>query len=104
MAANSACSGEWITVTLVLIPSADSRFTAISPSRMIGTLTTTFSAIFSESTVSANPARQVAQETGARYGGVLYVDSLSDAKGPVPCYLRLLEYDVETIVRGLLGE
>ena len=32
--------------------------------------------IFSESTVSDRPARQVAKETGARYGGVLYVDSL----------------------------
>lgn len=60
--------------------------------------------VFSESTVSDKPSRQVAKETGARYGGVLYVDSLSDAKGPVPTYLRLLEYDVETIVQGLLGE
>ena len=60
--------------------------------------------VFSESTVSDKPARQVAKETGARYGGVLYVDSLSDAKGPVPTYLRLLEYDVETIVKALLGE
>ena len=60
--------------------------------------------VFSESTVSDKPARQVAKETGARYGGVLYVDSLSDAKGPVPSYLRLLEFDVETIVKGLLGE
>ena len=40
--------------------------------------------VFSESTVSDKPARQIAKETGARYGGVLYVDSLSDAKGPVP--------------------
>ena len=60
--------------------------------------------VFSESTVSDKPARQIAAETGARYGGVLYVDSLSDAKGPVPTYLRLLEHDVETIVKGLLGE
>jgi len=60
--------------------------------------------VFSESTVSDKPARQVARETGARYGGVLYVDSLSGATGPVPSYLRLLEYDVETIVKGLLGE
>lgn len=60
--------------------------------------------VFSESTVSDKAARQVAKETGARYGGVLYVDSLSDAGGPVPSYLRLLEYDVETIVKGLLGE
>ena len=60
--------------------------------------------VFSESTVSDKPARQIAAETGARYGGVLYVDSLSDAKGPVPTYLRLLEHDVETVVKGLLGE
>ena len=60
--------------------------------------------VFSESTVSDKPARQIAAETGARYGGMLYVDSLSDAKGPVPTYLRLLEHDVETVVKGLLGE
>jgi manganese/iron transport system substrate-binding protein len=56
--------------------------------------------VFSESTVSDKPARQVAKEAGARYGGVLYVDSLSDARGPVPSYLKLLEVTVETIVRG----
>lgn len=56
--------------------------------------------VFSESTVSDKPARQVARETGARYGGVLYVDSLSDARGPVPTYLKLLEATVETIAKG----
>ena len=56
--------------------------------------------VFSESTVSDKPAKQVARETGARYGGVLYVDSLSDARGPVPSYLKLLEVTVETIVKG----
>lgn len=56
--------------------------------------------VFSESTVSDRPARQVARETGARYGGVLYVDSLSAADGPVPTYLKLLEVTVETIARG----
>ena len=43
---------------------------------------------------------QVAQETGARYGGVLYVDSLSEQDGPVPTYLKLLEVTVGTIVKG----
>ncbi len=60
--------------------------------------------VFSESTVSDQPARQVAKETGARYGGVLYVDSLTTADGPVPTFLKLLEYNAETIVRGFLGE
>lgn len=58
-------------------------------------------AVFSESTVSDKPARQVARETGAHYGGVLYVDSLSQAKGPVPTYLDLLSVTTETLVKGL---
>jgi len=60
--------------------------------------------VFSESTVSDKPARQVANETGARYGGVLYVDSLTDDKGPAPTYLRLMEYNAKTIVKGFLGQ
>ena len=57
--------------------------------------------IFSESTVSPKPAMQVAQEAGINYGGVLYVDSLSDKKGPVPTYLDLLRVTTERIVDGL---
>lgn len=56
--------------------------------------------VFSESTISDRAAKQVARETGARYGGVLYVDSLSAANGPVPTYLDLLKVTVETIARG----
>ena len=56
--------------------------------------------VFSESTVSDKPARQVAKETGAAYGGVLYVDSLSEADGPTPTYLKLLEVTVDTIAKG----
>ena len=57
--------------------------------------------VFSESTVSDKPARQVARETGAAYGGALYVDSLSEPDGPVPTYLDLLRVTSETIVTGL---
>jgi manganese/iron transport system substrate-binding protein len=57
--------------------------------------------IFSESTVSDKPAKQVASETGAAYGGVIYVDSLSDDDGPVPTYLDLLRVTTETIAEGL---
>ena len=56
--------------------------------------------VFSESTVSDKPARQVAKETGARYGGVLYVDSLSEKDGPVPTFVDLLEVTVGTIANG----
>ena len=57
--------------------------------------------VFSESTVSAKPAQQVARETGAKYGGLLYVDSLSDIDGPVPTYIDLLRVTSETIAKGL---
>lgn len=56
--------------------------------------------IFSESTVSDKPARQVAKETGARYGGVLYVDSLTGPDGPAPSYLKMLETNADTILKG----
>ena len=60
--------------------------------------------VFSESTISDKPARQVAQEAGARYGGVLYVDSLTAKDGPAPTYLALMDYNARTIVRGFLGK
>ncbi|MDA1237711.1 MAG: metal ABC transporter substrate-binding protein [Proteobacteria bacterium] len=58
-------------------------------------------AVFCESTLSQAPAKQVARETGAIYGGVLYVDSLTELDGPVPTYIDLLRVTIETIIVGL---
>lgn len=58
-------------------------------------------AVFCESTVNQAPAKQVARETGVAYGGVLFVDSLSEADGPVPTYLDLLRVDAQTIADAL---
>jgi manganese/iron transport system substrate-binding protein len=58
--------------------------------------------VFSESTVSDKPMRQVAAETGARFGGVLYVDSLTESSGVAPTFLRLLEANADTLERGFL--
>ena len=57
--------------------------------------------VFCESTVNSSPAEQVARETGAAYGGVLYVDSLSGADGEVPTYLDLLRVTSQTVAIGL---
>ena len=59
--------------------------------------------IFCESTVSDKGQKQVAKTTGARFGGNLYVDSLSTESGPVPTFIDLLEYDARTISNGLLA-
>ncbi|WP_225754787.1 metal ABC transporter substrate-binding protein [Actinotalea sp. Marseille-Q4924] len=60
-------------------------------------------AVFCESTVAPTAQRQVAAETGARFGGTLYVDSLTGPDGPAPTYLDLLRHDVDVIVAGLTG-
>lgn len=60
-------------------------------------------AVFCESTVSDAPMRQVVGATDARFGGTLYVDSLSEADGPVPTYLDLIRYDADLIISGLTG-
>jgi manganese transport system substrate-binding protein len=59
--------------------------------------------LFCESTVSDEGQKQVAKTTGARFGGNLYVDSLSTKDGPVPTFLELLEYDARIITNGLLA-
>ncbi|MBN7794202.1 metal ABC transporter substrate-binding protein [Microbacterium esteraromaticum] len=61
-------------------------------------------AVFCESTVSDKPMQQVVEATDATFGGVLYVDSLSEADGPVPTYLDLLRHDVDTITTALRGD
>ncbi len=57
--------------------------------------------VFCESTVNTAPAKQVARETGVVYGGVLYVDSLSEPDGKVPTYLDLLSVTSRTVATGL---
>jgi len=61
-------------------------------------------AVFCESTVSDKAQQQVASETGAHFGGVFYVDSLSASDGPTPTYLDLLRYNADTLIAGLKGE
>lgn len=60
-------------------------------------------AVFCESTISNNTQLQVAKETGAKFAGVFYVDSLSPPDGPASTYLKLLEYNVNTLIKGLQG-
>ncbi len=59
-------------------------------------------AVFCESTMSQAPAKQVARETDAVYGGVLYVDSLTRADSDVPTYLDLLRVTIGTVAKGLM--
>lgn len=61
-------------------------------------------AVFCESTVSPAPMERVVEATDAEFGGTLYVDSLSEADGPVPTYLDLIRHDASVITEALTGE
>jgi manganese transport system substrate-binding protein len=61
-------------------------------------------AVFCESTVSDAPMQRVVEATGTRFGGVLFVDSLSEADGPVPTYLHLIRHDANTIAAALTAD
>ena len=81
---------------------ADAQGTPQQVRRVIDTIRENdIPAVFCESTVSQAPAEQVARETDAEYKGMLFVDSLTEADGPVPTYLDLLRVTSETIAAGL---
>ncbi len=61
-------------------------------------------AVFCESTVSDAPMQRIVEATDARFGGVLFVDSLSEADGPVPTYLELIRHDATIIAAALTAE
>lgn len=60
-------------------------------------------AVFCESTVT-DKMTPIVEATGVKFGGTLYVDSLSEEGGDVPTFLDLLKYDAELIANGLTGK
>lgn len=52
---------------------------------------------FFENSNDPRLVKQVATATGAEPGGELYVESLSDAKGPAPTYERMFRYNVDQL-------
>ena len=77
----------------------------ITPKRMARTISIVknknIPTVFCESTVSDESQMIVVKETGAKFGGNLYVDSLSEANGPVSSYLEMLTHNLNLIKNGL---
>jgi manganese transport system substrate-binding protein len=61
-------------------------------------------AVFCESTVEPRIQQEVVAATDANFGGVLYVDSLSQEDGPASTYLNMLSYTADTIIKGLTNK
>jgi zinc/manganese transport system substrate-binding protein len=58
-------------------------------------------AVFLENVADPRIANQLAKETGARLGGVLYSDALTDEKGPAPTYLSLMRHNARVLAEAL---
>jgi zinc/manganese transport system substrate-binding protein len=58
-------------------------------------------AVFLENVTDRRLLDQIASVTGAKIGGVLYSDALSDQDGPAPTYLGMFRHNVGTLTAAL---
>ena len=60
-------------------------------------------AVFMENITDQRLLKQVADETGAKIGGTLYSDALTDDKGPAPTYIDMIRHNIRTLAGALLS-
>jgi zinc/manganese transport system substrate-binding protein len=58
-------------------------------------------AVFLENISDPRLMRRIATETGARIGGTLYSDSLTDEKGDAPTYIDLIRHNIKVLTSAL---
>ena len=59
------------------------------------------SAVFVENVTDPRLVQRIASETGARPGGVLYSDALTDAKGDATTYIDLIRHNLRQLAAAL---
>jgi zinc/manganese transport system substrate-binding protein len=60
-------------------------------------------AVFLEQIGDPRLMRRISAETGARIGGTLYSDSLTDEKGDAPTYIDMVRHNITTLTSALAG-
>jgi zinc/manganese transport system substrate-binding protein len=60
-------------------------------------------AVFLENVTDDRLLKQIASETGARIGGTLYSDALTDDKGGAPSYLDMMRHNVRALSAALMS-
>jgi zinc/manganese transport system substrate-binding protein len=60
-------------------------------------------AIFIENVSDPRLLKRISDETGAKIGGTLYSDALTDEKGPAPTYIDMMRHNVETLAAALVS-
>ena len=59
-------------------------------------------AVFMENVSDPRLLKRIADETGAKIGGTLYSDALTDDKGPAPTYIDLMRHNIRTLSTALM--
>ena len=59
-------------------------------------------AVFMENISDPRLLKRIADETGAKIGGTLYSDALTDEKGPAPTYIDLIRHNIRTLSAALM--
>ena len=59
------------------------------------------SAVFMENIADNRMIEQISRETGAKIGGKLFSGALSGPEEPASTYLKMMQYNVDTIIRAL---
>lgn len=60
-------------------------------------------ALFLENVTDPRLIKQIAAESGARIGGKLYSDALTDAKGDAPSYIEMMRHNLRQLSAALAG-
>jgi zinc/manganese transport system substrate-binding protein len=60
-------------------------------------------AVFLENITDPRLMAQIARETGARIGGKLYSDALSEPSGPAGTYIDMMRHNVREFTKALVG-
>lgn len=60
-------------------------------------------AVFLENVTDSRLLRRISDETGARIGGTLYSDALTDAKGAAPTYIDMMRHNIKTLSAALIS-
>jgi len=60
-------------------------------------------AVFLENVTDPRQMQQIAQETGAKVGGILYSDALTGAKGEAPTYIDLIRHNLRQLASALVS-
>jgi len=60
-------------------------------------------AVFMENISDPRLLKRISEETGAKVGGTLYSDALTDEKGPAPTYIDMIRHNIRTLSAALLS-